>query len=132
VHAVFGEAPIVSRNIPINLKTAVKPGKVKKFLVTYASFERLVSCLGNKAKNCQLLIDEAHMLASADAKNYMYVQIRKILANYTEFKSFYFVTSTSYHKECFPDERVHGPMYKAKWEPLTPISLICTTSQGQL
>jgi hypothetical protein len=72
---------------PRDLKTAVKSGKVKKFLVTYASFEKLVLCSKDKTKNFQLLVDESHMLTTANGKNYMHQQTRKILINYKKFKT---------------------------------------------
>jgi hypothetical protein len=124
VYIVCGEASLTSRNKLQNLKIAIKSGTVKKFLVTYASFERLVLALGDKAKDFQLLVDEAHMLTAADDKNYMYVHIRKILIHYTKFKSFCFMTSTPYDRECIPEELNHLPMYRAKWKPLIPVSLI--------
>jgi hypothetical protein len=124
VYVVCGDASITSRNKPENLKAAIKSGTVKKFLVTYASFEKLVLSLEDKAKNFQLLVDEAHMLTAADDKNYMHVHIRKILIHYTKFKSFCFMTSTPYDRECIPDELNHLPMYRAKWKPLVPVSLI--------
>jgi hypothetical protein len=126
VYVVCGEASSTSRNKPKNLKTAIKSDTVKKFLVTYTSFEKLVLYLEDKAKDFQLLVDEAHMLTAADDKNYMQVHIRKIFIHYTKFKSFCFsfMTFTPYDRECIPDEFNHLPMYRAKWKPLVPVSLI--------
>jgi hypothetical protein len=102
VYIVRGEASITFRNNPKDLKTAVKSGTVKKFLVTYASFEKLVLYLEDGAKDFQLLVDEAHMLTGGDDKNYIHVHIRKILINYTKFKCFCFMPSNPYHRECIP------------------------------
>jgi hypothetical protein len=86
------------RNKPPTLKKAIKFG-TKKFLVTYVSLVHLTKALGEKTKDFQLLVDEAHMLTDVHGKNYMHHAIRGVLNVYKQFKSVCFTTSTSYERE---------------------------------
>lgn len=65
----------------------------KKFLGTYHSLPKILKALdksfSKKAKDFQLLVDEAHMLTEGDDKDFMHNEINFILQSYTEIKTIY-------------------------------------------
>lgn len=107
----------------------------KKFLGTYHSLPKILKSLSKsfskKAKDFQLLVDEAHMLTEGDDKDFMHNEINFILQSYTEFKSVCFMTATPYEEESIPDQLLHLPLVKAKWSTLGTTQLIAQKIEGK-
>lgn len=107
----------------------------KKFLGTYHSLPKILKALSKssskKAKDFQLLVDEAHMLTEGDDKDFMHNEINFILQAYTEFKSVCFMTATPYEEESIPEQLLHLPLIKAKWSTLGTTQLVAQKIEGK-
>ena len=90
----------------------------KKIMSTYHSLPKILRAFettDKKARDFQLLVDEAHMLTEGDDKDFMHDEINIILQTYQNFKSHCFMTATPFPRECFPDQIIDIPLITAEW-----------------
>lgn len=93
--------------------------EVKKIMVTYNSLGRVMKFINPFAYN--LLVDEYHILFTdysfrADAA-------KMVLDNYSEFRSYTFMTATPIEEEFMLEELKHLPVVEAVWENATTIEI---------
>jgi hypothetical protein len=91
----------------------------KKIMVTYDSLPKLLSYINGK--DYKLLIDEYHLLFNS--YSFRTSAVKGVLDNYTEFKSFTFMTATLLEREFILQELHHLPIVTAKWENVKEITV---------
>lgn len=94
-----------------------------KFISTYDGLAKVVDAFGDRTKEFQLLVDEAHLLTMYDEKDFRHSAIAYLLRNYTRFRSWVFMTATPVADEAIPTEIEHLPVVTVDWEDAVPITV---------
>lgn len=104
----------------------------RKFICTYDALDVLAETIeenGGLLSNYKLLIDEYHLLFLHYA--FRSKAIKAVLANFSRFKAFCFLTATPLQDDYVLEELKHLPVIVFEWEQtdtITVKSVYCTTS----
>lgn len=94
------------------IKTYNEKESVKKYMVTYNSFLRLINIVGTEG--FKLLVDEYHLLFTQ--YSFRDKAIMDVLNNFQLFEYYCFMSATPLYKEFMPDEIKEIPFVNADWE----------------
>lgn len=81
---------------------------LKKIICTFDSLPRLMETSGFNPSNFKLLVDEAHTLINLGS--FKASTCEYVLRNYTQFKSYVFLTATPTKREYFPESLATLPL----------------------
>jgi hypothetical protein len=99
--------------------------EIKKILVTYDSFERLISTLLEKGidvfNDYYCLIDEWHILFNSYA--FRNIAVKKVLNYAKQFKEITYMTATPIEQEFILKELKDLPVVEVQWENVTTIDI---------
>lgn len=93
--------------------------KVKKFMVTYDSLERLLKFVN--PSDYHLVIDEYHLLFTQ--YSFRREAVQKVLRNYKKFASYTFMTATPLEREFVLDELKDLPISRVVWKNAKPVKV---------
>ncbi|MFV5370045.1 DEAD/DEAH box helicase family protein [Acinetobacter junii] len=86
---------------------------LKKIICTFDSLPRLMATPGFSPSNFKLLVDEAHTLVNLGS--FKASTCEYVLRNYTQFKSYVFLTATPTKREYFPESLATLPLCTVNW-----------------
>lgn len=86
---------------------------LKKIICTFDSLPRLMETSGFNPSNFKLLVDEAHTLVNLGS--FKASTCEYVLRNYTQFKSYVFLTATPTKREYFPESLATLPLCTINW-----------------
>lgn len=109
---VFGVYAGISN---LEIKAYILEATTPIIMTTYDSIDRVITAIDevSSVKKFKLLIDEYHLLFTQYA--FRSDAVRSVLANYTKFKEYCFMTATVLDSEFILDELKHVPIVEAVW-----------------
>lgn len=116
VQGVSEDYPIGNRKLNLH----------NKIIVTYKSLPRVAELLD--INNYHLLIDEAHMLISMTG--YARLELEWLMANFSKFRSYCFMSATVPRKENLLPELRDLPLVQMVWDEVVRIDFNCLVSDS--
>ena len=100
-----------------DIRNYIKETEVIKIMVTYDSLDKVISALGDKVNEVNLLVDELHLLFNQ--YTFRKEAINKVLRSYTAFKSYCFMTATPLKEKYTLKELKDIDVVRYEWNKVT-------------